>query len=248
MKKRKRCLALCLAICFFETTDRPQDSRLSAFIRNSGLDKILGEDTPGFGAMFDNVGGRWTGDLHMMTFLAFHDLDPDAYWQARYEGIKHVRTGTHTGNKLGNVILDKDIKTIALVVPDDLFWFGKSSEQNFNESIWQKGFANLRAVKASDWERQSKTIKARIALSSIYQGQRLVKDSRFFPWSLSPEAGKDVLAGEFARLFTTFYGATYTVGTRLIARALQAEGKDAKNIDVNNLERQKRKSSNRTSS
>ena len=66
--------------------------------------------------MFDNVGGRWTGDLHMMTFLAFHKLDADAYWQARYEGIRKVRNGTHEDNALGNLILDQGIRKIALVI------------------------------------------------------------------------------------------------------------------------------------
>ncbi|MDP2929313.1 MAG: hypothetical protein Q8O01_04535 [Candidatus Omnitrophota bacterium] len=139
---------------FFETTDRPEASRLSAFIRNSGLDKELGENAPGFGAMFDNVGGRWTADLHMMTFLAYHKLNAGEYWNVRYEGIKKVREGIHQANAFGNKILDEDITDIALVVPDELFWFGKAMEQNFNESIWQKGFANLVAIKESAWESQ----------------------------------------------------------------------------------------------
>ncbi len=221
---------------FFETTDRPADSRLSAFIRNSGLDKLLGEDAPGFGAMFDNVGGRWTGDLHMMTFLAFHKLDADAYWQARYEGIKEVRRGTHRGNDLGNTILLRGIKKIALVVPDELFWFGKSSEQNFNESIWQEGFANLRAVRASDWQQQAKNYQDAqslvVNLSDITIGEGF---QTFSITSVNTKEGKQVLAQEMARLFTTFYGMTYTVGTRLIARALAKAGLKAEQIDVNDL-------------
>ena len=60
---------------FFETTDRADQSRLSAFVRNSGLDRELKEDAPGFGSMFDNVGGRWTADLHMSLFLAVAGSD-----------------------------------------------------------------------------------------------------------------------------------------------------------------------------
>ncbi len=208
---------------------------MSAFIRNSGLDKLLGEDAPGFGAMFDNVGGRWTGDLHMMTFLAFHDLDADAYWRARYEGIKEARQETHLGNFLGNYVLDHEIKKIALVVPDELFWFGKAIEQNFNESIWQKGFANLRAVRISDWQAQAKNYQneksAVLDLTGSVSGDNVT--------GLKPvrtTEGKQVLAEEFGRLFTTFYGMTYTVGTRLIGRALAEAGLKAEDINVNDLE------------
>ena len=81
--------------------------------------------------------------------------DPIRSGEPRRAGIQEVRDGTHVANALGNTILDKEIKKIALVVPDELFWFGKSCEQNFNESIWQNGFANLRAVRATDWQQQS---------------------------------------------------------------------------------------------
>ena len=90
-----------LSRMFFETTDKPAESRLSAFIRNSGLDQALGEDAPGFGAMFDNVGGRWTADLHMMTFLAYHKLNAEAYWQARHDEVVLVRDGRHAANRMG---------------------------------------------------------------------------------------------------------------------------------------------------
>src|SRR3989338_5463768 len=79
IRKVRNVFSKTLGNMFFETKDRPEQSRLSAFIRNSGLDKELGEDAPGFGAMFDNVGGRWTGDLHMMTFLAYYVFDAEAY-------------------------------------------------------------------------------------------------------------------------------------------------------------------------
>ncbi|MDD4202838.1 MAG: hypothetical protein PHQ52_05170, partial [Candidatus Omnitrophica bacterium] len=67
----QKIFATVLGNMFFETTDRPEDSRLSAFARNSGLMAILGDNAPGFGAMYDNVGGRWTADVHMMSFLAY---------------------------------------------------------------------------------------------------------------------------------------------------------------------------------
>ncbi|MCK5493511.1 MAG: hypothetical protein KAJ14_10415, partial [Candidatus Omnitrophica bacterium] len=111
----KEVFGIVLGNMFFETTDRPSASRLSAFIRNSGLDKELGEDAPGFGGMYDNVGGRWTGDLHMMAFLAYHNLDAEEYWNIRYKGINKVRNGEHVANELGNKITDEEIKNIALV-------------------------------------------------------------------------------------------------------------------------------------
>src|SRR5581483_9594754 len=145
-----------LSQMFFETTDKPAESRLSAFVRNSGLDAALGDDAPGFGAMFDNVGGRWTADLHMMTFLAYYGLDAEKYWQTRRDEIAQIRDGKHAANRIGNRILDENITDIALVVPEELFWFGKSNEQNFNESLWQNGFANLVTVPESLWSAQSR--------------------------------------------------------------------------------------------
>jgi len=145
---------------FFETIDRPDKSRLSAFVRNSGLGKILGTNAPGFGSMFDNVGGRWTADLHMMTILAYLEYKnpgknyKERYWEARYKQILEVRDGKHDANILADKTLDENVKDIALVVPDELFWFGKSIEQNWNESIWQDGFANLITIKESDWDSQ----------------------------------------------------------------------------------------------
>lgn len=234
-------LAAVLGNMFFETTDRPDQSRLSAFIRNSGLDTELGEDSPESGAMFDNVGGRWTGDLHMMAFLAFYDLDAEAYWTLRQKGIRDVREGKHAGNRLGHQILDENIREIVLLVPDPLFWVGKSVEQNFNESIWQNGFANLVAVRKSEWRH----------LASLYQnaGETLVINMtdlplsgfsfRVFNFALPEIRGlaKQKAAQLFADLFTTFYGMTNTVGTRLIARELLAAGFHAGEVDLNQLDR-----------
>lgn len=234
----RQILGKVLGNMFFETTDRPKDSRLSAFIRNSGLDRLLGEDAPGFGAMFDNVGGRWTGDLHMMTFLAFHGLNAEDYWQARYNGIKEVRQSTHVANELGNVILDQKIQKIqkiALLVPDELYWFGQGIEQNFNESIWQKGYANLRTVTVSEWEHQRKSYTGNDALvinMTDLNVQGLPNIVKIEPVKMN---NRQTLAKDLARAFTTFYGMTYTVGTRLIGRALEEGGYTAADVDVNDL-------------
>jgi len=235
----KKILGTVLGNMFFETTDRPEASRLSAFVRNSGLDQVLGEDAPGFGAMFDNVGGRWTGDLHMMSFLAFHDLDAGNYWQTRYEGIKKVRAGDHAANELGNMILNRNIKNIAFVVPDAFFWAGKDKEQNFNESIWQNGFANLRAIKASAWEQQAHNYAGDEESLVVNFSNLDIGGKDFTVYKVAPvdlnTTDRQQVANEIGRVFTTFYGMTYTVGTRLIARALEKEGYTADDIDVNDL-------------
>ncbi len=210
---------------FFETTDRPDQSRLSAFIRNSGLDKELGENAPGFGAMFDNVGGRWTADLHMMTFLAYYDLSAEDYWNTRYEGIKKVREGSHQANTLGNKILDEGITDIALIVPDKLFWFGKAMEQNFNESIWQEGFANLIAVRQSDWPAQK----------TNYASDQNAMVIDIEPIEMSNPL-RQYYADSLGVLFTTFYGMTHTVGNRLMARALAAKGFTPADVDLKDLD------------
>ena len=224
---------------FFETTDRPAESRLSAFIRNSGLDKELGDDTPGFGAMFDNVGGRWTGDLHMMTFLAFHGFTKkgiQAYWQQRYNGIKQVRKGNHLGNKMGDFICDNDITDIALVVPKEYFWFGKSIEQNFNESIWQKGFANLVVMSEDKWDVQKKYYEGKKHRMVIdIAGIKAIHATGDIHEILTGKKSQTGRAEIFARLFTTFYGMTYTVGNRLIARAIRTAGLDPVTININDL-------------
>lgn len=224
---------------FFETTDRPASSRLSAFIRNSGLDKELGENAPGFGGMFDNVGGRWTADLHMMTFLAYHKLDAEAYWNVRYEGIKQVREGTHQANTLAKKILNENITDIALVVPNELFWFGKAMEQNFNESIWQKGFANLIAVKESAWEAQKANYAGRQASLVINISGTAIPADSFNVVNLNAfdlNVSKQKLANALGDLFTTFYGITHTVGNKFIAMALAEKGYTVNDVDINNLE------------
>ena len=236
----KKLFGVVLGSMFFETTDRAQESRLSAFIRNSGLDKELGDNVPGFGVMFDNIGGRWTADLHMMTFLAYHKLNAEEYWNTRYEGIKQVREGTHKGVQLGNKILDESVTDIALIVPDELFWFGKAIEQNFNESIWQSGFANLVAIKANDWESQrtnydSNPSRLVINISGLAVPESLFKVVNLGEFKLKGVTKQEV-AGSLGELFTTFYGMTHTVGNRLIARALAEKSYTAADADLNDLD------------
>ncbi len=224
---------------FFETTDRVDQSRLSAFIHNSGLDTELGEDAPGFGAMFDNVGGRWTGDLHMMTFLAYHGLDAEKYWEIRREGITKVKEGRHIANIIGNKILDEGITDIALVVPDEFFWFGKSNEQNFNESIWQNGFANLIAIRQSQWNAQKHHYANNPKRLVINMSNMDTPVNLFNAFKLnSPDFSKldnHGLANAFAELFTIFYGITTVVGDRLINRALKELGYTADDVDLNDV-------------
>jgi len=238
--KVKQIFGFVLGNMFFETTDDPEKSRLSAFIRNSGLDQELDvADKPGFGAMYHNVGGRWTGDLHMMTFLAFHDLDPIAYWNTRNKGIRQVRKGKHAGNELGHQILDEGIKDITLVLPDEAFWFGKSIEQNFNESIWQEGFSNLITIKQSKWEKQKHHYEGKKDRLVINLTDLTFDDSvNVFQSTPIRLAGlnKQELANQMGELLTLFYGMTNTVGTRLIARALQKAGHLAESVNLNDLD------------
>jgi len=235
----KGVFAKVLGNMFFETTDRVDQSRLSAFIHNSGLDSELGEDAPGFGAMFDNVGGRWTGDLHMMAFLAYHGLDAEKYWEIRKKGIVMVNKGTHTANALGDKIVDEGITDIALVVPDEFFWFGKSDEQNFNESLWQNGFANLVAIRQSQWDAQKSNYANNPKRLVINMSGMAIGGNAFNVFKLdAPDFGSlnnQGLANTFAELFTTFYGMTTVVGNRLIARALKEAGYTASDVDLNDL-------------
>ncbi|MDO8970912.1 MAG: hypothetical protein Q7U74_09505, partial [Saprospiraceae bacterium] len=225
---------------FFETTDDPAQSRLSAFVRRSGLMDVLGDDTPGFGAMYNNVGGRWTGDLHMMAFLAYYNLDAAYYWQIRHGGITQVREGNHAANKLGNMIVDKGITDIAYVVPKHLFWEGKSQEQNTNESIWQKGFVNLIAISEENWEAQKKYYKDKSKTLVINLSTRVIAENDYNVYNVAVPAFKGLsrqqIANAYAELFTLFYGMTETIGDRLIARALQKEGYSVDNVDLNDAD------------
>ncbi len=255
----KDVLGTVLGNMFFETVDTPEKSRLSAFIRNSGLKEELGENAPGFGAMFNNVGGRWTADLHMMTFLSYYDLDSKRYWEVRKAGIEKVRGGTHIGNRLAHHVLDGGYKDIALVVPDEAFWFGKAIEQNFNESIWQAGFANLVAVRQSDWGAQKKNYfqddkrlvvtLGNFEVSSADYNVFQIPSEPFENHSLLQAVNQSSLVPErklrlirqytaekLGEWFTTFYGMTYTAGTRLIARDIRSQGLDPNFVDVSDLD------------
>ncbi|MDP2913551.1 MAG: hypothetical protein Q8N91_06055, partial [Candidatus Omnitrophota bacterium] len=222
----------------FETVNNSAESRLAAFINNSKLGDELGEDRPRFTTMFDNVGGRWTADLHMMTFLAYHNLDAGSYWTSRYEAIKKVREGGHVGVRMAGRFLDEDITDIALVVPDELFWFGKAIEQNFNESIWQEGFANLVAVKESLWEAQKANYADNPGRFVINLTGISIPNDSFNIENLGAVdvrgMDKQRLANSLGELFTTFYGMTHTVGNELLARAVILERQRAEDIDMEN--------------
>lgn len=238
-EKIKDIFAVVIGNMFFETTDRPSASRLSAFIRNSGLDKELGEDAPGFGAMYDNVGGRWTGDLHVMTFLSYHGLDAKEYWKIRQQNITEIHHGNHLANILGNRILDEGITDIALVLPEYLFWFGKSIEQNFNESIWQNGFVNLISIRQQNWKAQEKYYANRSSALVINLSEQKIPEENFKVFNIEVDSFKRLekqeLVNTFARLFSIFYGLTNTVGTRLIARAVNSAGLKCEDADLNDL-------------
>ncbi len=238
-EKVKSIFSVVLGNMFFETTDRPEESRLSAFIRNSGLDKELEDDKPGFGAMFDNVGGRWTGDLHMMTFLAFFGLDAERYWNIRKTGIIKILQGNHTANILADKILNEGITDIAVKAPDYLFWFLKSDEQNTNESIWQNGFVNLIAVKESKWDAQKNHYinKPNTLIINLSDPQTLKGVPNVFNINV-PDFNNLTLqeiANQFAELFTLFYGMTNTIGNRLIARAVRDAGYHPEDVNMNDL-------------
>ncbi len=227
---------------FFETTDRVDESRLSAFVQNSKLDKEFGSDAPGFGAMFDNVGGRWTADLHMLAFLAYHKLDAEKYWKARDAGIARVMAGNHIANGIANRIVDQRVERIALVVDDEFFWYGKSIEQNFNESLWpadpagEERTANLVAVRASDWEVQRHHYLGDPRALVINISGKEIDGQVKIDASFDAAAGRQALAQTFAELATTFYGVTSMVGDRLIARALIRGGFTDEDVDMSNLD------------
>ncbi len=223
----KTIFAQVLGHMVFETTPRASQSRLAAFLQNSGLAAELGDEAPGVVDMFDNVGGRWTGDLHIMAILGFHHLDAGAYWEARRKGIDQVRQGIHPANTLAKRILQDHITDIALVVPEILFWFGKATEQNFNESIWQEGFANLITIKEKQWPRQEKNYKGK-------KGRLILQMSELI--GALPKTNLQDLAHAYADLFTLFYGITNSVGCALIERALETAGQSPAQVNLNDLQ------------
>jgi len=231
----------------FETTPRASSSRLAAFIKNSGLDKILGDDAPPMIEMYDNVGGRWTGDVHIASILAFRKLDAKAYWRARHEGVAQVREGRHRGNAIANRLLDENIRHVAMVVPEKFRWAGKSQEQNTNESIWQNGFVNLITYTPREWEAvkhryQNASDRLVIDLAGLglstedYNVEEMsLERRRGLRDMLSDPSGEQTMAILFADFFTTFYGMTVTLGQRLIARALLEQGLSAADVDLNDM-------------
>lgn len=222
----------------FETTDRASSSRLAAFIRRSGLDKLMGEKAPVFNSMFDNVGGRWTADLHMMTLLGFYGIDAQKYISRRFENQAKVNELNHPGIDAADEILDNQYTDIALIVPDNAFWVGKSQEQNFNESIWQNGFANLVTIRKSQWKAQQhhyaknrtdgkKPVVLNLTNLSIAKDEfNTIQLDALGTEQENPEQ----LALDFADLFSTLYAITNRVGTRLIARALMDAGLSLEDI------------------
>lgn len=237
----RQIFAMTLRNMIFETTDRPESSRLAAFLASPLVQSLEENDKPVVIPMFDNVGGRWTADLHMMLFLAYNNLNADGYWQIRYKGIKEVRSETHAGYKLGEKIVNEGITDIALVLPEELFWFGKAIEQNLNESTWQKGFANLIAIKKDNWEYQEKHYarnpsKLVINLSSLDIPKDAFNLISLGPVNLKKLPNDQARVNKLGDLFTTFYGMTHTVGNRLIVRALAAKGWTAADVDLNDLD------------
>lgn len=237
----RRIFTMTLRNMIFETTDRPESSRLAAFLASPLVQSLEENDKPVVISMFDNVGGRWTADLHMMTFLAYNNLSADEYWNIRYKGIKEVRSETHAGYKLGEKIVDEGITDIALIVPEEFFWFGKAIEQNFNESTWQEGFANLIVIKEGNWEYQKKyysdnSSKLVINLSSLNIPLKPFNLFNLGQVNLKTLPNDQARVNKLGELFTTFYGMTHTVGNRLIVRALAAKGYTAADVDLNDLD------------
>lgn len=237
----RKIFAMTLRNMIFETTDRPESSRLAAFLASPLVQSLKENDKPVVISMFDNVGGRWTADLHMMLFLAYNNLNADEYWKIRYKGIKETRSETHAGYKLGEKIVNEGITDIALVLPEEFFWFGKAIEQNFNESIWQDGFANLIAIKEDNWKYQEKHYahnpsKLVINLSSPYIPLKPFNLFNLGPVDLKKLPDDQARVNKLGELFTTFYGMTHTVGNRLIVRALAAKGYTAADVDLNDLD------------
>jgi hypothetical protein len=112
-------------------------------------------------------------------------------------------------------------------------------EQNFNESIWQKGFANLIAIKESAWQSQKSHYSKNKTAMVINISKTDIPASSFNTVSLGAfDFGQDKqgLAGSLGELFTTFYGMTHTVGNALIARTLADKGFAASDLDLNDLD------------
>jgi AraC-like DNA-binding protein len=121
-------------------------------------------------------------------------------------------------------------------VPDELFWFGKSIEQNFNESIWQTGFANFVTVERSMWGYQRPNYEDKPGRLVINLSDLDIPDAITLS-KIAPKAGMSASEkmSAFAEMFNTFYGTTFDVGNALLARALIENGLSPENLDMSNL-------------
>ena len=111
---------------------------------------------------------------------------------------------------MGHRIVEGAVTDLALVVPDYLFWFGKSIEQNFNESIWQKGFANLVVVKQSHWDAQKHNYAGKQNRMVVNLSQLDINSADYNVYSNKladiNTLSKTELAEQYAELATLFYG------------------------------------------
>jgi len=230
----------------FETTNNPKESRLSAFINYSPLMTQLGEDIPALIAMSENVGGRWTGDLHMQVILAFYKLNPVRYWQLRHDGVKRVNDGSSMAVARGNEIVDQGIRRMAVVLPDEQYWQGKGLEQTNNESQTQPGYTTLIAFRESEWPFVRGQFTGRndvLVLNMTNQdipedGYRVaqLRIPGIADISRRGPNDKEQLADAYAQAFNEFYGMVNTIGHRLLVRELHAKGFRVKDVDLNNLD------------
>jgi hypothetical protein len=217
-----------------ETTANPSQSRLAAFAQNAGLYQALGIQLPVID-MFDNVGGRWTIDFHMLPFLALVGVEPEVYWSERDAAIRAYETqgDSHPARVLGRRLLDDGVKDVIFVTPAKTPWLGHTIEQTFNESIYQNGYIHLRAIPYDEFD--AADYAGRPGVTIINAADKRIDAPNAVAWDFpglgSAQARDKVLA--LAQLFTRVYGLTNTVGFELIARALKAQGKSAPEVDLN---------------
>jgi hypothetical protein len=220
-------------------------------MERSGLRRALKDRSPIYIPLFENVGGRWTFLVHLLMFAALFNLNAQRIWDRWYARVQEVRAGTHLGCQLGHQILDRGVTRIALVVPDELFWFGKAIEQNWNESIWQPGFATLIGIQESHWRAQQQhydgqpnrmiinlsaapiaganVLTPQIPGLAVLQAQQLAENGKVHDQ-------QQEVAEALVELFITFYAMTHTAASRLIGRALRAQGIDPATVNLSDLD------------
>jgi len=185
----------------------------------------------------------------MLAFDAKYRLDSSIYsdyWDSRYNEIRRFRNGDHEAIAIGNNIVDQGITDIALVVPDHLFWFGKSIEQNHNESLFQEGSSNLVAIRQSQWEAQKRHYIHDARKLVINLSNEDISDLDFLQYKSELDLPRldfqnmpgNEIAHSFARLYSLFYGITHTVGTRLIVAAIDRAFEEAVKKGDSKLARQ----------